>query len=196
MAVPVLALLGTGWFFGQALWLEGKAMLAQRLIAGAWAQTLTGREDVRPWPWADTWPVARLIVPQGDDLYVLDGVHGQALAFGPGHLSASRSPGEAGPTIIAGHRDTHFAFLRRVQLGDVIGVQDRTGEVHRYRVAEMRVMDSRAERLSDTAGTERLVLVTCYPFEALSPGGPLRYVVTAVPIHDTREEDGRVSSVD
>jgi sortase (surface protein transpeptidase) len=25
----------------------------------------------------------------------------------------------------------------------------------------------------------RLTLVTCYPFDAIEPGGPLRYVVTA-----------------
>ena len=30
-------------------------------------------------------------------------------------------------------------------------------------------------------GGERLLLVTCYPFDALVPGGPLRYVVVADP---------------
>ncbi len=30
------------------------------------------------------------------------------------------------------------------------------------------------------AGDTRLTLVTCYPFDALRPGGPLRYVVTAL----------------
>lgn len=30
-----------------------------------------------------------------------------------------------------------------------------------------------------SAGTERLTLLTCYPFDALRPGGPLRYVVIA-----------------
>ena len=31
----------------------------------------------------------------------------------------------------------------------------------------------------DTLDT-RLTLVTCYPFDAIRPGGPLRYVVSAV----------------
>ncbi len=33
--------------------------------------------------------------------------------------------------------------------------------------------------LSLSSEGSALVLVTCYPFDALRPGGPLRYVVTA-----------------
>ncbi|MDX5297649.1 MAG: hypothetical protein LPK85_01730, partial [Gammaproteobacteria bacterium] len=45
------------------------------------------------------------------------------------------------------------------------------------------VVDSRHARLQLwdlDAGEDQLVLVTCYPFDATDPGGPLRYVVTAV----------------
>ena len=37
------------------------------------------------------------------------------------------------------------------------------------------------------AGDDRLTLVTCYPFDARVPGGPLRYVVVAI-----RDEHGVV----
>jgi sortase A len=41
------------------------------------------------------------------------------------------------------------------------------------------VVDSRkGSLLLDTDGA-MLTLVTCYPFDAVDPGGPLRYVVTA-----------------
>ena len=35
---------------GQALWLQAKAWLAQRLIASAWQQTLASGAPVKPWP--------------------------------------------------------------------------------------------------------------------------------------------------
>ncbi len=43
------------------------------------------------------------------------------------------------------------------------------------------VLDSRSERLTTNQAEASLLLVTCYPFDALLPGGPLRFVVTARP---------------
>src|SRR5688572_1545522 len=64
--------LGAGlWQFGQGIYIHLKARLAQYLIADAWRKTLTGARAVKPWPWADTWPVARLEAPvAGTPLYV------------------------------------------------------------------------------------------------------------------------------
>ena len=39
------------------------------------------------------------------------------MAFGPGHLSGTPLPGEAGNAVVSGHRDTHFAFLRGLREG-------------------------------------------------------------------------------
>ena len=75
------------------VWIHAKAALAQVLLARAWAQSDHGRRIQRPWPWADMAPIARLSVPRlHQDLIVLDGDNGQALAFGPGW-----TPGSAGP---------------------------------------------------------------------------------------------------
>jgi len=49
------------------------------------------------------------------------------MAFGPGHLSGTPLPGEAGNAVVTGHRDTHFAFLRRLRLGDVLEVERPDG---------------------------------------------------------------------
>ena len=54
------------------------------------------------------------------DLIVLAGGSGRTLAFGPGHLSASAMPGQVGNMIIAGHRDTHFQFLQKVEVGELL----------------------------------------------------------------------------
>src|SRR5205814_2572418 len=45
------------------LWLPLKAALAEELLNRAWSAARQGGEHVKPWPWADTWPVARLSLP-------------------------------------------------------------------------------------------------------------------------------------
>ncbi len=161
----------------QASWISVKAKLAQLLIANAWEQTLLTGKHTKPWRWADTWPIATLVTPAGEKLYVLDSMSGQALAFGPGWLSQSAAPGAQGNTIIAAHRDTHFVFLEHVQLGDIILLQNRTGDNYRYRVIRMDVVDSRKQNIQLQQQSAELTLITCYPFHALSANGPLRYVV-------------------
>ncbi len=169
---------------GSAAWIKAKAHLAQQLIGSAWDKTLlAGGEVARPWPWADTWPVARLEVPRHQvDLYVLAGTTGNALAFGPGYETASAKLGETGVTVIGGHRDTHFEFLRNIKANTLLSLQLPSGEHKVYRVSSTRIVNTdREPYLPADTGRNELVLVTCYPFDALVPGGPLRYVVTARP---------------
>ena len=62
------------WQLGQGTYIQAKAWLAQVLIKQAWARTLEGEAQAKPWPWADTWPVARISVPGRDiERYVLSG---------------------------------------------------------------------------------------------------------------------------
>lgn len=177
----VAALLALGfWNLGQGAYIPAKAWLAQELMQRAWLRVTAGADRAAPWPWADTWPVARLTVKSRDvDLIVLAGGSGRTLAFGPGHLGASAEPGEIGNSIIAGHRDTHFAFLRDVEVGELIGVETTRGQGHLYEVVGVDVVDARKGSLMLDTQQSMLSLVTCYPFDALEAGGPLRYVVTA-----------------
>lgn len=175
------ALLAAGlWQLGHGAYIHAKAGLAQLLLRHAWTRTLAGEREVKPWPWADTWPVARLAVPaRGVDLFVLAGANGRTIAFGPGHVFGTPLPGAAGNSAIGGHRDTHLAFLRDVVPGDEIVVERADGRLRRYRVDSGEVLDRRETRVLGNGGPTRLTLVTCYPFDALRAGGPLRYVVTA-----------------
>jgi sortase A len=178
-AIALLVAIGT-WQLGWGVWIHVKAHLAQHLLQRAWAKTLTGERDVKPWPWADTWPVARLTAPaHGVDLIVLTGVSGRTLAFGPGHAAGSALPGDVGTAIVTGHRDTHFAFLARVRAGDVfvLEVPGRAPVV--FRVSETAVVDARTAAVAGDETGSALVLLTCYPFDAVTAGGPLRYVVMA-----------------
>jgi sortase A len=178
--LALLLLLVGGWQAGHGAVLYGKAWLAQVLLRDAWARTAAGAGPVRPWPWADTWPVARLEVPRlGVDEIVLAGGSGRTLAFAPGHVDGTAMPGAAGNSIIGGHRDTHFRFLQELAPGDRVVVTTPDRRRVSYRVVGRRVVhDGAATIRLDVAGSW-LTLATCYPFDAIVPGGPLRYVVTA-----------------
>lgn len=168
---------------GSAGIIHGKAWLAPKLIERAWLQSRTnGGDEVRPWPWADTWPVARLrVASQGIDQYVLAGDSGNALAFSPGHANASAPLGSSGRAVIGGHRDTHFAFLEQLSPGDSLTLELPDGLERRYRVDELSIVDTSRERLEGAVHVDELLLVTCYPFDAIDADGPLRYVVVALP---------------
>jgi len=82
------------WQLGQGSYIQAKAWLAQVLIKQAWARTLEGEAQAKPWPWADTWPVARITVPGRDiERFVLAGANGRTIAFGPGHVFGTPLPG-------------------------------------------------------------------------------------------------------
>jgi sortase A len=163
-----------------ALWIPAKAELAQWLIERSWQQTREGNENARPWPWADTRAVGVLSVPGlGIRQFILEGNSGRNLAFGPVLLD-----GEAGQDlVISGHRDTHFRFLKDLKPGDRLNVQTKDRTQH-YEVIAAEIVDSRTAELVIEPGTSRISLVTCYPFDAPLAGGPLRWVVTALPVGD------------
>lgn len=180
-AMLVLGLISvSAWQAGEAAYIYTKAWLAQRLIASAWDRARITGSTVKPWPWADTYPVARIEAPrQGESLMVLSGASGRTLAFGPGHVAGTPLPGERGNSVVSGHRDTHFSFLRELQKGDALLIQAADGRVARYRVSASEVVHRRDVRVLLDAGDDRLTLVTCFPFDSPAPGGVLRYVVVA-----------------
>jgi len=166
------------WQLGQGGYLHAKAVLAQQLIKQAWQETLENLQQNKPWSWADTWPVGRLQIPAHDiDLYVLAGDSGSTLAFGPGHRFGSALPGQAGATLISAHRDTHFSFLKQLNTGDEILFQGVDGQWQHYQVSNSAVVNESSVIVDSQNNT--LALVTCYPFDAILPGGPLRFVVFA-----------------
>ena len=178
----LLAAVGfTAAFFSfDALWIPVKAELAQHLLERAWLRTLEGETDAKPWPWADTRTVAILEVPHlGLREIVLEGSSGRNLAFGPTLVNSGRLD-QSSDRILSGHRDTHFGFLKKLKTGDLLRLRTTT-EVRDYRVSWQEAVDSRHQSLVVDDSVDRLTLLTCYPFEAAIAGGPLRWVVTALP---------------
>ncbi len=180
----VIALLVCGlWFIGQGSYIHTKAVLAQILLETSWSKTLNGQKKVKPWPWADTWPVARLSAPDyGISHIVLAGASGSSLAFGPGYLFGSAAPGTTGNIVISGHRDTHFYFLKDLKIGDYLQLQSYR-ITKSYRITNIVIIDKRITDVIPTDLENKLLLITCYPFDAITAGGPLRYIVVAKPEH-------------
>jgi sortase A len=165
--------------FGQGAYIHAKALLAQVLLERAFAETIAGGRDVKPWSWADTWPVARIEVPRlHASAIVLAGSSGQALAFGPGHLELTPDAGERGVAVYSAHRDTHFRFLKDVVIGDGIAVTRGDGRTFRYRADRTSVVRFDASGIDPLGDGYELVLSTCWPFDAVTPG-PERYLVHA-----------------
>lgn len=181
LLIAGLVLVGSQQLAGAAL-IKSKAALAQILIERAWEEALATGETIRPWPWADTWPVARISIPQRSvELTVLHGAQGNSLAFGPGHEVASAQPGTEGLAVFAGHRDTHFAFMSELAINDRLSLQTSDGRWHRYRISALRVIDAERVPTPGADAVTGLLLVTCFPFTALEAGGSLRYLAFAEP---------------
>jgi len=179
----ILAIAVTGcWQFGTGSYIYAKAHLAQFLLENAWSKTIKGQKYVKPWSWADTYPIAKISFSESKkEFIVLAGGSGRTMAFGPGHVSATPLPGSNGNTVIVGHRDTHFSMLKDLQNGNIIDIQ-MTDTQHRYKIVNRFIVDQSNVDVMYDQGVELLTLITCYPFNSLQAGGPLRYVVQAVPI--------------
>ncbi|WP_050630187.1 class GN sortase [Bradyrhizobium viridifuturi] len=174
--------------FGQGAYIHAKALLAQVLLERAFAKSIATGQPVKPWRWADTWPVARIEIKHlHASAIVLAGSSGQALAFGPGHVERSVDAGERGVAVYSAHRDTHFRFLKDVTIGDEIDVTRSDGRMFRYRADRSAVVRFDQSGIDPLTGRYELVLSTCWPFDALT-SGPERYVLHATMI----EPDSRV----
>jgi sortase A len=164
---------------GRGIYIHAKALLAQVLLERAFSESIARGHPVKPWPWADTWPVARIAIDRiGASTIVLAGSSGQALAFGPGHVELTPDAGERGVAIYSAHRDTHFRFLKDIAIGDAITVTRGDGRTFRYRADAMSVVRYDVSGIDPRSGGYELVLTTCWPFDALTQG-PLRFVLHA-----------------
>ncbi|HEX7853454.1 MAG TPA: class GN sortase [Sphingobium sp.] len=167
--------------FGLVLMAKGavipvKAGLAQILLERAFDASRVAGRPLRPWPWADTAPVARIgIARLGVERVVLSGGSGQAMAFGPTEMPMAK---DSRVTIMAAHRDTHFAFLADAKVGDIVTVEPVKGQTRRYRITGFRV--ARWDQFAYPRDPARplLGLVTCYPFDA-TERGPMRFIAWA-----------------
>ncbi len=180
--IAALLALGGVILIGEGFYIKAKAGLAQVLLERAWERTLEGDEEVKPWAWADTWPVARIEVPRlKASAIVLNGVSGQAMAFGPGLMIAGPQLGDPGLAVISAHRDTHFRFLRDIEIGDQVTITTVDGTAHVFEITETRIVEAAESGLRFAQDEALVALVTCWPFDALQQGSK-RFVAIGTPV--------------
>ncbi len=161
-------------------YIPAKARLSQQLIYYSWQQSIKDQSPRLPWPWADTYPVAKLSFPSlKKETVVLMGADETTLAFSAGMLHQFSSMNQLKPVVIAGHRDTHFAVLEEIKMKDIIMLADRSGKNTLYEVEQLEIIDSAEKELFINNEEPSLILVTCYPFNAIQTGSSLRYIIKA-----------------
>jgi sortase A len=122
--------------------------------------------------------VGRIEIPRiGLRAVILEGVAQPTLALALGHIPGTAMPGATGNVGIAGHRDTFFRGLSRVQTGDKI-VVTTLNTLYEYSVKSLEVVGPKDTRVLDDSSEPTLTLVTCYPFHYIGPA-PKRFIVHA-----------------
>jgi sortase A len=183
--LSLVLFIGALFFLFDGFYIKAKAQYAQYLIANSWSHYMNTGEHKKPWPWADTYPIAKLDMYETSQ-YVLSGASGRNLAFGPAHMLQTASLGSPGNAAIAGHRDTHFEVLKNAKMGDLIYLTSRNpnsktaNSKQAYRVNQIEIVDQyNLDILEGTQDTTSITLITCYPFDSLEQNPSLRYVVKA-----------------
>ncbi|MDG1906357.1 MAG: class GN sortase [Arenicella sp.] len=182
-----IALLAIGiGLVGNGGYMIAKAQLAQQLLAYSWKQGIESGSAQKPWSWADTEVAARIrFLSLDEERYVMRDASGESLAFGPGFVEDGRVgqtlENIATGTAIAGHRDSHFGLLRELKANDIVELERLDQSTTRFRVTSATVIDTRYQILEKPSADE-LTLITCYPFDSMVPGGPLRYVVFGIEV--------------
>ena len=178
--LALILLLGSCYFGYNYFKIEIKSRVAQVLMQYAWHKSIKTGLDQKPWKSFDGVPIFRLRIKEHNvDQIVLSGNWGQSLAFGPAFHQESNLPGDGGATILSSHRDSHGIFIKNLQKGNVIEIQDRSKQWHTYIVENFNIININRDKIIKTGSKEALLIVTCYPFDALRAGTPLRYIVFA-----------------
>ena len=180
-----LALAGSSYFFGSSIYIHAKAQLGQFLLQQTWQKTIVSQQYIKPWLGADFSPFAELGVSTSENkIIVLNNTSNQSLSWGPSFHQQTSYPGTKGRTIIAVHRDTHGRFLRNLKEGDLVTLTIKEGKQLLYSVDTIAVIDSLKSKLRTNSIKHELILYSCYPLDAVRPGGSMRYVVRAILIKE------------
>jgi sortase A len=167
------------YFFAQGLYREGKAIVAQRLLSFSWASYLEDGERHKPWPWADSGPIAQLTIAGQAPLMVIAGASSSHLAFAPAWMVSSSGFGHAGNSVVVAHNDTHFKALKDVRLNSLLTLRTYPNLEFNYQVVATKIVSEKELSVLDVSDQEILTLITRYPFESTLLSSELRFVVVA-----------------
>jgi len=122
--------------------------------------------------------IGELVVPRLElKAIVVQGYSDSILQRSVGHISGTALPGELGNVALAGHRDTFFRPLRKIQPGDAISFNTADGEFV-YQVESTEVVMPSDVAVLQPSRENTLTLVTCFPFYYVG-SAPKRFIVRA-----------------
>ena len=137
-------------------------------------------------------PFGRIEIPRiGISVMVVEGVDPSVLKVGVGHVPGTALPGEPGNVAIAGHRDTFFRTLRRIQNRDAIRLTTLYGS-YDYLVESTGVVGPSQVDVLQSSKESELTLVTCYPFYYVGLA-PDRFIVRARQVMRPHESSLQIS---
>lgn len=189
-ALVVLGIVLLGYVGAQ----YGQMYVEQRHLAQEWqkqqSQSQKPREaNLSPAATIEDDGLTRLSVPKIElDSVVVEGISRQALLVGPGHMPDTPAPGDAGNSVITGHRDTFFRHIHELDKGDTVLVQ-RDGKTFKYEVMDKKVVEPDDMSVIRPAKDHRLTLITCYPTYYIGPA-PKRLVVFSKLVDETPGHGG------
>jgi sortase A len=118
-----------------------------------------------------TIPVLKQTLP------IIEGTAEDDLKKGVGHYAQSVLPGEKDNCVLSGHRDTVFARLGKLKVGDRLIARTSAG-TFTYRITRIRIVHKDDRTVIVPTDHAVLTLSTCYPFRFVG-SAPDRYVLIA-----------------
>jgi sortase A len=122
--------------------------------------------------------IGSLLIPLlKQKLPIIQGTDEEELKKGVGHFIQSVLPGEKDNCVLSGHRDTVFAELSELKIGDQLIVQTSAG-TFTYEIKHVRIVDKNDKTVIVPTNHAVLTLATCYPFYFVG-SAPDRYIISA-----------------
>lgn len=108
---------------------------------------------------------------------ILVGTSDVILNSGAGWSNYSAKFGGNGNSMVFGHRDSVFKFLKDINIDDELTIET-IDDLYKYEIIRTEIVDPQDIIISKGSGTHYLKLITCYPFGYIG-NAPQRFVVTA-----------------
>jgi len=138
----------------------------------------------RPAPIRKNALVGRLTIPRLHlRAMVREGTSEGTLRLALGHVEGTALPGHGGNVGVAGHRDTLFRDLRKIEKNDLIQFQTSAGS-YAYQVVSTEIVKPQDVDVLRASYYPELTLITCYPFYYVG-SAPDRFIVKARQVSTT-----------
>jgi sortase A len=177
--IPTVLILVGALLVGYVLSQYGEMYFEQRRMAEQWEQEQQRLAQESPTQQAHELKddgMIRLVIPKIElTSFIVEGTNHKSLLLGPGHLTHTAEPGEAGNAVISGHRDTFFRHLHELDKGDQLLVE-RGGKRYVYEVTGKKIVEPNDLSVTRQSSDSQLTLITCYPTYYIGPA-PKRLVV-------------------